>query len=209
MQVGRALHKKRSLVSQPPPPQWFLDFLSSQKELPRGDQYPLGRCPKCKRTDTISSPPHDYARAECISCGYAGSKNEFIIDDVGYGYPPDQCPTCSGFWSEADTDERPTDLCRMFCRHCGFERYYFLADFTPSLPRGVPNLCPSCGKEWQRRICHYRKLVWMLCLSCGHEQYYIRHGRGRGEPVQCLEYALRGRTLVEAKRLRHAIDAGH
>jgi len=111
---------------------------------------------------------------------------------VGYGYPPDQCPTCSSFWSEADTDERPTGLCRMFCTECGFERYYFLADFTPSLPRGVPNLCPNCGKEWQRQICHYRNLVWMLCLSCGHQQYYIRHGRGRVEPVQCLQYALRG-----------------
>jgi hypothetical protein len=80
----------------------------------------------------------------------------------------------------------------MSCRQCGFERYYFLADFTPSLPRGVPNLCPNCGKEWQRQICHYRKLVWMLCLGCGHQQYYIRHGRGRVEPVQCLQYALRG-----------------
>jgi len=80
----------------------------------------------------------------------------------------------------------------MLCTQCGFEKYYFLADFTPRLPRGVPNLCPNCGKEWQRQICHYRKLVWMLCLSCGHQQYYIRHGRGRVEPVQCLQYALRG-----------------
>jgi hypothetical protein len=30
----------------------------------------------------VSSPSHDYGRAECVSCGYAGSKNEFIIDDV-------------------------------------------------------------------------------------------------------------------------------
>lgn len=159
------------------------------------------RCPDCKRTRTKSAK----GQRICLDCGYTSMNDKFEIREIGLGYPTDYCTVCACPWDEADVDEKHTQLCRMLCPKCGFEKYFDLRyaglpeeDSSPLKRRkfgkpkwnvervAIPRRCPNCSEEWDRRYpSRYPHLTSMFCENCTYEQHYKRHADGGYELVTC------------------------